>query len=145
MTFYSYSSLKKDLTTVFSEYIRLRDTDSTYHGLCITCNRRVFWKNADCGHWIPRGYLGTMYHEKNNHLQCKECNQIKEGMPKRYRLILISRYGLKLVHYLEHLKHNYPTIPRTELEDMMDDYTKRVALLHRVKEMGAETPKELFQ
>lgn len=81
------------LWPVFSSYIRLRDSDSSGTGRCITCGRFVHWRRADAGHGVPRQYQATKYNELNVHLQCKPCNGFQGGARERYKEEMDKRYG----------------------------------------------------
>src|SRR5687767_4246038 len=67
------------LWKVFSEYIRLRDSDDKGFCKCFTCPNIRFWNKGDCGHGIPRQYKSTKFNERNNHFQCKHCNGFEGG------------------------------------------------------------------
>ena len=49
----SISKLKKKLWTLFSKYIRLRDSD--YRGICscCTCGIKKHYKEMQAGHFLP--------------------------------------------------------------------------------------------
>ena len=49
----SFRELEKILDKVFSGFIRLRDADDRGYVSCITCGSIHFWKDIDCGHYIP--------------------------------------------------------------------------------------------
>ena len=68
------SKEKKKLDKIFSEFIRLRDSDENGYGTCCTCGVPKFWREADNGHAVTRGDLATRFHEHNCMLQCKRCN-----------------------------------------------------------------------
>lgn len=85
--------IDKKLWPVFSEYIRLRDSNENGFCTCITCPNIRYWKNMDCGHGISRGHMGTKYHEENNHAQCKICNCHKRGNPVEYKKAVDKKYG----------------------------------------------------
>lgn len=93
---------KKDKTTswykrkadnIFSIFIRTRDADEFGFINCITCFKRMHWKDVDCGHYISRAYIATRFDEQNCHAQCKSCNGFHGGMMDVYALQLIIRYG----------------------------------------------------
>lgn len=87
------SSLKNTLDQVFSRLIRLRDTDSTGHGPCITCGKVVFWKDADAGHFITRTCVSTRWDPLNVNMQCKGCNMAPAGRQYEHGLAIDRKHG----------------------------------------------------
>jgi hypothetical protein len=84
----------KKLWKVFSEFIRLRDSNENGFCRCFTCPGIRYYKNMDAGHGIPRGNMATKYNEQNNHAQCKQCNgPAGRGKPKEYKAEMDKRYG----------------------------------------------------
>src|SRR5512145_2268239 len=77
----------------FSLYIRLRDSNESGYGKCVTCNFICWWKSADNGHFVKRQHSGARFHEKNCHLQCRECNWLKQGNDAEYKKFIIETYG----------------------------------------------------
>ena len=70
------ATLKAKLDRVFSEYIRLRDTEGrTKDGFfkCISCGQIKPYSQADCGHYIGRQHMATRYNEINCNAQCRYC------------------------------------------------------------------------
>ena len=105
-----------------SKYIRLRDAIA-YQKLhpevdlgwvkCCTCPRIIhIKKNADAGHYIPKGRggaSGVYFDERNINTQCKKCNGFEQGMTLEYRRFMIEKYGESVVdelHFL-HLNQSY--------------------------------------
>jgi len=92
------------LWTVFSKYIRLRDSDVNGYCKCISCGRIRFYKDQmDAGHFIPKN-RGNYYwfHEDNVHAQCRHCNSFLHGNLSEYRANLIKKIGQQkfdLIHY----------------------------------------------
>lgn len=68
---------------------------------CYTCGAWVFWKNINCGHFVPRHRHGTRYDLRNVRPQCVECNKWHEGEHWLYRKKLIDELGEKEVEALE--------------------------------------------
>lgn len=87
------SQLDKKLWKVFSEFIRLRDSDEKGFCKCFTCGRIKFWKDLDCGHGIGRQHKSTKYDEKNNQAQCKRCNGFEGGMREIFKQHMDKKYG----------------------------------------------------
>lgn len=76
------SDLRKQihkLDKIFSEFIRLRDSNRQGICFCITCNRVFNWRDGDAGHYIQRDRIATRFDEKNVNAQCKYCNRFRSG------------------------------------------------------------------
>lgn len=85
------SNWKERLTSIFSIYIRLRDTNDYGYGNCITCGEQFHYFEFDCGHFRSRRHELTAWDELNAHTQCKYCN-----------------YGNKDAEYLTAMLRKYP-------------------------------------
>ncbi len=92
----SLAKWKKELDTVFSQYIRQRD-----QGQCFTCPKKDHWKNMQNGHFVPRQYLAVRYDEKNCNCQCYACNVLYGGQGATYAIRLAQKYGQETVEWLE--------------------------------------------
>lgn len=129
------SKTLKQLDDAYSEYIRLRDADDNGYITCCTGGGNVFWKYADCGHYIDRGHMATRYHEKNTHAQSKDWNQFKnkETMLEAYEEFLINRYGPEIIDDLETLKHNTLKISEREAQMLITHYRNKAKQLRNEK------------
>ena len=117
--------LKKKLDTIFSRYIRLRDSRSGM-GTCITCGRMNHWKKMDCGHYMKRQYLATRFDEKNCNIQCKHCNAFEQGANEKYKVAIDKKWGQGTSEMLEIKKHNRCKMTEFEYKILIDLYTKKV-------------------
>jgi hypothetical protein len=45
------------LDELLSKYIRLRDSDEYGMVRCISCGKRMHWKESDCGHYVSRSNI----------------------------------------------------------------------------------------
>lgn len=99
----SISKLKKELDTIFSQYIRLK---SSNNGMCkcVTCGKVDNWKNMQNGHYVSRQHLAVRYDETNCNVQCMSCNVFKGGNYTSYALYMIKTYGKKKLEELERQK-----------------------------------------
>ena len=87
------SKLKAKLDKVFSQFVRLRDSDDEGFGRCITCSKSVFYKASDAGHFISRTYLATRFDPRNVNLQCKGCNGFRAGEQYKHGIAINAMYG----------------------------------------------------
>jgi len=120
--------LKKKLDTIFSEYIRRRDSDDDGYGICCTCCCVIHWKDADAGHYVRRGINMTRYHEQNVHLQCRKCNRGGERNAS-YAKFLIEKYGKEILDVLCLLEHQTKKWKTWELEELIKTYKKKLEKL----------------
>lgn len=87
------STVEEDLDLVFSQYIRLRDSDENGYLICYCCGAVIYWTEAECMHFVPRIHKSTRYSEENCHGGCSSCNGPKKG---------------NLIPYGEHLERDRP-------------------------------------
>lgn len=130
--------LTKNADTVFSHYIRLRDSafdGDRWSGECITCNKTLVvydgkWnKGTNVGHFIGRGTKELRYDEFNCNLQCAHCNAWadKEWMQEQYRKGIREKYGADTLKELKQRATITRTNSREELEQVIADSKTEVA------------------
>lgn len=117
---------KNRLDSIFSEYIRIRDSDQNGMTKCISCGKLQHWKDVDCGHYINRKHSSTRYDEKNCNAQCRACNRFDEGNMQGYRKGLIKKYGEKEVELLEIKKFNTCKLGQFEINALAEIYRKKL-------------------
>lgn len=122
---YSKKSLKQLETILdghFSDYIRLRHADIYGMVVCITCGKRLHWKEADCGHYVKRGHSATRVNEQNCGEQCKHCNRMRSGEEQAHRIYIDKTYGEGTAAVLKH-KGKFPfTMTREEYIEKIKYY-----------------------
>jgi hypothetical protein len=123
----SLSSLEKKLDRVFSEYIRLRDSDEGGTGSCVTCGKLLFWREAHCGHFIKRQHRSVRWDERNAALQGAECNTFRGGMQDEFARAIIQRYGMSTFDELMSMKHTAKKYTRSDLEELIELYKSKLA------------------
>jgi|SRR5690606_28991210 len=126
----------KKLWKVFSEFVRLRDSNENGYCKCFTCSNIRYYKNMDCGHGIKRQHMATKFHEKNNHAQCKLCNgPAGQGKPKEYREAIAKKYGPGTWEELEMLSRTVCKFSNFEIKAMLLYYTEEVKKLKAAKNL----------
>jgi hypothetical protein len=123
------------LWKVFSEYIRLRDSDENGYCKCFTCGLVRYWKDGDCGHGIGRQHWGTRYSEKNNHFQCKRCNGFEGGKREVYKQKMDEKYGKDTWALMEFQSRKVWKISDFDIDVMTDYYKKEVEKLKASKHL----------
>lgn len=135
--------LKRKAWKVFSQYVRLRDSErkgNKWYGVCITCSHNglvayiedgklKFTRGWDAGHYISRGNWFLRHDEENVNLQCSfRCNRMRSGEHEKYKLALDFKYGDGTSKKLDQLAADNPahrpTI--TELEEVIHNATEAI-------------------
>lgn len=86
------STIVKKLDTIFSQYIRKKNSD---HGKakCFTCGKIDDWKKLQNGHFQSRRHYSTRWSEQNCQVQCAGCNVFKYGEQYKFGFELDKKYG----------------------------------------------------
>lgn len=129
----SSRSLEDKLWRVFSEYIRLRDTNDLGYGPCCSCGRMLHWKDGDAGHFVGRRHKSLKFNERNVHLQCRSCNRFNAGEQYVYGKFLDRKYGPGTAEMLVALAKTSVRTADVVYALLIDDYKKRVAHLKEKK------------
>ena len=88
----SRSKLVKKLDNIFSQYIRLREADSSGFVECFTCGKKDHWKKLQNGHFQSRRHYATRWDERNCQVQCVDCNMFKAGEQFLFAKALDNKY-----------------------------------------------------
>jgi len=118
------SKLVKKLDVIFSQYIRLSNSNSRGYCKCVTCGKEGHWKNGgiQAGHFMSRKHYSTRWDERNVKPQCVSCNMFRSGEQYKFSQYL----GNNLSEELQ-LKSNIITkFTSDELQDMIDSYSAKV-------------------
>lgn len=120
----STKTLKAKLWRVFSEYIRRRDEKDG----CISCGKKVPWKEAQAGHYIPRtAGLSTYFDERNVNLQCVACNLWRHGNLSGYAIGLRKKLGNDILEDLDKLRVQTRKISSVEYQNLISHYKSALA------------------
>ncbi len=123
----------KKLWKVFSEYIRLRDSDKKGFAKCFTCPNIRHWTKGDCGHGIGRQHKGVKFNEKNNHFQCKPCNGFEQGKREVYKEEMDKRYGPGTWDLMDLAARKPSRVGQFEIDMLTRHYKEKVDLLRKQK------------
>ena len=115
------SKLVKKLDTVFSQYIRLKDSKDGI-GTCITCGKQDYIKNLQAGHFQSRKFYSIRWDERNVKIQCSGCNIFRYGEQFKFSLYL----GNKLSEELLAESRVIRKFTNVELEEMIQKYSQRL-------------------
>tara|TARA_R110002110_G_scaffold212234_1_gene425180 strand:+ start:17 stop:424 length:408 start_codon:yes stop_codon:yes gene_type:complete len=131
------SKLKKELDTIFSIFIRLRDATDTGLCQCFTCGCVKHYKSGmQCGHFQSRKHLTTRWDEENCQVQCVGCNMFKSGEQYKFSIALDAKYGVGTAEELEFVARKTRKVDRGWYEGEISYYKECVDKLK--KEKGIE-------
>lgn len=125
--------LQKELDSVFSVYIRLRDANENGYCKCITCGIMIDWRIIHNGHYIPRKHIATRYDIRNCHSQCAFCNIYLDGDLQKYKLAIIQKYGIKVLEELEAGKRSLEKWTIADYREKIAFYKAEVKRLKKEK------------
>lgn len=79
------SAVIEDLDAVFSQFIRLRDSDENGYVTCYCeCGKVIYWTESECMHFRDRDHMNTRYSEEACKAGCHDCNCRKDGNIKAF-------------------------------------------------------------
>lgn len=127
------ATLVKKLDKVFSQYIRLRDSDINGMFRCISCGKIKPFGQADAGHFHSRRHMATRFDEDNVSAECRACNRFSADHLIGYRENLIKKIGTQRFQLLEVKAHSIKKWSCFELEQLIKYYTVLVKKLSEEK------------
>ena len=75
--------LTRKLDKIFSEYIRRKYSDKDWNITCISCEKKLHWKESHNCHWISRGNRQYRFDEDNCRPWCAWCNTFNQEFHQR--------------------------------------------------------------
>jgi hypothetical protein len=115
------SKIVKKLDTVFSQYIRLKNSVDEI-ATCFTCGKQDHWKKLQNGHFQSRKHYTTRWDEINCQVQCAGCNVFKYGEQYKFAVNLDAKYGQGTAERLHIKSQQIIKLSDFELEDMIKRY-----------------------
>ena len=115
------STIVKKLDTIFSQYIRKKNSD---HGKakCFTCGKIDDWKKLQNGHFQSRRHYSTRWMEQNCQVQCQKCNIWNSGEQFIYGQNLDKKFGKGTAEELHIKAHKQIKFQNYELLEMIKKY-----------------------
>jgi hypothetical protein len=123
----------KKLDEVFSDFVRLRDSDEDGIVACVICKDKQHWRDVDCGHYQDRDHMGTRWHEMNGNGECRICNRDLCISTEEYAKAIDEKYGPGTAAKLDKLAKNVTQWEDHELKKMHDYYRDQVKILKEQK------------
>jgi len=115
------SKLVKKLDTIFSQYIRLKNSIDEI-STCFTCGKRDHWKKLQNGHFQSRRHYSTRWDEINCQVQCSGCNVFKYGEQYVFGNKLDQKFGTGTARRLHIKAQQIVKLSDSDLEDMIKRY-----------------------
>tara|TARA_R110002126_G_scaffold1720_3_gene10321 strand:+ start:147 stop:563 length:417 start_codon:yes stop_codon:yes gene_type:complete len=132
------SKLKKELDTIFSIFIRIRESNEYGMCQCFTCGKVGHYKTGGMqnGHFQSRKHMATRFHEDNCQVQCVACNMFRQGEQFKFGINLDAKYGEGTAEELQFLARTIHKVSRVEYEEQISYYKKRVENLKAEKQIS---------
>jgi len=127
------SKLIAELDTVFALYVKLRDCDSSGIVTCFVTGERLWYLDCDAAHFVPRAQMSTRFMEMNVHATSRETNRYDPDHINKYAEKMALKYGHMAVDQLEKDAKSLQKFTRSDLNDMIEEYTFRVKELKKLK------------
>lgn len=129
------SQLIKILDAIFSQYIRLRDSDTHWIVTCPLCWIKKLRKQMQNMHFVTRACLALRRDETNCHAWCYRCNVLLKGNYIEYTIFMINTYWLKYVELLKIKKTEIFKIQTWEIEEKIQFYKNKILILSKNKKV----------
>ena len=120
------SKLVQKADSVFSTYIRLRDSDK--HGMvtCPLCWARIPRKKAQNMHFITRACWLYRYDENNCYAGCYRCNCLLNWNYIIYTRFMQDKFWIEKVDEMIRESKQIYKLPTYELEEIINTYTNKI-------------------
>jgi len=118
--------LVEKAATLLQKLRRMEEADRWGMVTCVTCGKRVHWKEADGGHFISRTYSSHKLNPKNINPQCKGCNRFGHKVADDYAMWMVNRHGLNYVEWMVGTKRDTVKWNRLELGELIEGYKLRI-------------------
>ena len=116
------SKIVKKLDAVFSQYIRLSNTDKHGYCTCVTCGKKYFWKQIQAGHFMSRKHYSTRWVETNVQVQCPKCNLFGQGEQYTFGKNLDKKYGKGTADKLHRKARKVVKLSTNDLKELIEKY-----------------------
>mgnify|MGYP003119044950 FL=1 len=115
------SKLVKKLDTIFSQYIRQKNSLDEIAN-CFTCGKSDHWKKLQNGHFQSRRHYSTRWDEINCQVQCAGCNVFKYGEQYVFGNKLDQKFGTGTARRLHIKAQKIVKLSDSDLEEMIKRY-----------------------
>ena len=118
------------LDRVFSKYIRTKYLRDNFVE-CVTCGRKYPINKIQAGHFMSRKHYSTRWDEENVFPQCYGCNVMQQGQQYLFSKFIDEKFGEGYSDVLLFKSRETVKFADYELEEMIQDYTKRLKDLEK--------------
>jgi len=127
------TQLKKKLDTIFSKYIRLKDSNKAGYVKCYTCGVSKLWQKdgMQAGHFMSRKHTITRWDERNVKPQCYTCNCHFYGRQYEFSLALNKEYGEGTSEELLITSRQTQKNNINDLQELIELYTVKFEALNK--------------
>tara|TARA_R110001606_G_scaffold279219_1_gene427727 strand:- start:360 stop:749 length:390 start_codon:yes stop_codon:yes gene_type:complete len=115
------SKLVKKLDTIFSQYIRQKNSVDEI-SICFTCGKSDHWKKLQNGHFQSRRHYSTRWDEVNCQVQCAGCNVFKYGEQYVFGNKLDQKFGTGTSRRLHIKAQQIVKLSDSDLQDLIKRY-----------------------
>lgn len=133
----SISKLVDEAATSLQKLVRLKAADSNGYLSCVSCDKRLHWKEAQGGHLIERGKTAVKLLEEQVNPQCPSCNlfgmRYRSSTVLAYRRFMVDRHGEDFVQWIESEARKVKKYTRSEVAEIKADFDQRIAELEAEK------------
>jgi len=121
------TKLRKKADSVFSTFVRLRDSNKQWVVTCPLCWSRIPRKKAQNMHFIKRSCRLYRYDESNCHAGCYRCNVILSWNYIIYTRWMQKEYGIDYVdNMISQAKRLNKEWSKADYQKIIDTYTEKI-------------------
>ena len=121
-------TLRKKCLTAIQKLARISAADEYGMVQCVSCDKRLHWKEADGGHYIAKGSSSYWALEiENVHPQCKKCNLSEGGNFENYYPYMVEMYGEAGIEELRQLSKTTKHYSITDLLEIEREYKEKIS------------------
>ena len=122
------SDYKKKAWLVFSQYIRMRDSNNNWFAKCCTCEVVDEWKYLQAGHFVAGRNNSILFEETNVHAQCVGCNYFGRNAKHygNYYEFMKAKYGVEEVDRLILLSNREVLLTKEDFEQIEEKYKQKI-------------------
>lgn len=117
---------------LMQQLVRMKAADDQGMVTCVSCGKVQHYKEADAGHFIPKGASSRWALEETNiHPQCKGCNGF--GMrygsaAQNYTVYMIDMYGKDYVEHMLETKNQVHKLYKADYDDIITECRKQIKM-----------------
>ena len=124
------TALRKKADSVFSTFIRLRDSNKQWVVVCPLCWAKLPRKQAQNMHFIKRSCWFYRYDEANCNAWCYRCNVILNWNYIAYTRWMQKKYGIEYVdNMISESKKLHKERSKADYQEIINNYSTKIIQL----------------